>query len=280
MRWIVRGLIGLAGLVVVALAVIYAGSEWVIQKSRAAPMPPVVADRTAAGIAEGGRLAKALGCRSCHGPEGQGRVLVDVPGVIHVAPPALAPIVATYSDPELARLIRHGVKHNGSATFVMPVEGHAGLADEDLARIIGWMRTLKPSAADQKGGLSFGPMGRVAVLTGGIAPEVKEDTRAPARRPADIGAYVTDTVCAGCHSMHSVRKAHDDGRPVPALAQIGPAYDLPAFKKLLRTGVGLSPRDLGLMRQVAKDDLAHLTDAEMDAVHAYLRAEAAKAPAK
>ncbi|RYY34900.1 MAG: c-type cytochrome [Sphingomonadales bacterium] len=280
MRWIVRGLMGLAGLAVLALIVVFGGSEWIIQKGRAAPLPPVAADRTPAGIAEGARLAKALGCRSCHGPEGQGRLLVDVPNVIHVAPPAFAPIVADYSDAELARLIRHGIKRDGTATFVMPVEGHAGLADQDLARIIGWMRTLKPSAADSKDGLHFGPLGRVALLTGGILPEVKPDTRAPALRPADSGAYLTDTVCAACHSLRETRKAHDDGRPVPPLAEIGPAYDLVAFKKLLRTGVGLSPRDLGLMRQVAKDDLAHLTDAEMDAIHAYLQGEAAKSPSK
>lgn len=280
MRWIVRGLIGLAGLIVLALIVVYGGSQWIIGKSRAAPLPQIAADRTPEGLAEGGRLAKVLGCRSCHGPEGQGTLLVDVPGVIHVAPPALAGIVASYSDPELARLIRHGVKRDGSATFVMPIQGHAGLADEDLARLIAWLRTLKPTAADREDGLTFGPMGRFAVLTGGIQPEVIETTRAQAKRSADAGAYVADTVCAGCHSMREDRKAHDDSRRVPGLLEVGPAYDLIAFKKLLKTGVGLSSRDLGLMKYVAEKDLAHLTDQEVEALHAYLTAEAAKAPAK
>lgn len=275
-KWIVRGVIGVAGLVVLALVVTYAGSEMVIRKGYAAPLPQVVADRTPAGVAEGGRLASALGCRGCHGPNGNGTVIADVPGVVHVAPPALAPIVASYSDAELARLIRHGIKRNGTGAFVMPVQGHNGVADEDLARIIGWLRTLKPSAADSKDTLRFGPVGRFAVLTGGIAPEVIEATRAPAKRPAEMGAYIVDTICAGCHSLREERKAHDDGRPVPALAMIGPAYDLPAFKKLLSTGVGMSPRDLGLMKQVGKDDLSHLTAQEVEAVHDYLKAEATK----
>lgn len=275
-KWIVRGLIGLAGFVVLALVVTYAGSEMVIRKGYAAALPRIAADRTPDGIAEGARLAAALGCRGCHGPDGNGRVIVDIPGVIHVAPPALAPIVANYSDPELARLIRHGIKRGGGGAYIMPVQGHNGVADEDLARIIGWLRTLRPSAADSKDTLRFGPVGRFAVLTGGIAPEVLETTRAPAKRPADKGAYIVDTVCAGCHSLREERKAHDDGRPVPALAVIGPAYDLPALRKLLSTGVGMSNRDLGLMKQVGKDDLSHLTVDEVEAVHTYLMAEATK----
>ncbi|MES2443881.1 MAG: c-type cytochrome [Pseudomonadota bacterium] len=280
MRMLKKIAIVVGAIIVLALVVIYAGSEWIIRSSHAVPAPQIAAERTPAGIAEGARLASALGCRGCHGPDGQGTLIVDVPMVLHVAPPALAPIAAQYSDAELARLIRFGVKRDGTATFVMPVEGHNGVADEDLARIIGWIRTLKPGAADRKDGLSFGPMGRAAILAGAIGPEVRQASRAQPRRSADMGAYIADTVCAGCHSLREERKAHDDGRRVPSLVEIAPAYDLPAFRKLLKTGVGLSPRDLGLMARVGKDDLSHLSDAEVAALHAYLQAEAARAPAK
>jgi mono/diheme cytochrome c family protein len=280
MRWIVRGLMALAGLAVLAALVVFGGSEWVIRTTHRVALPQIAADRTAAGIAEGGRLASAVGCRGCHGPNGNGNLLADIPNVAHVAAPALAPIVARYSDTELARLIRHGIKRDGTGVFVMPIDGHAQIADEDLARIIGWLRTLKPSAADRKDTLGFRPIGRFAILTGGIKPEVRESTVAPAKRPADTGRYIAEAVCGGCHSVHQKRTAHDDSRPVPALAEAGPAYDPAAFRKLIRTGVGLSPRDLGLMARVAKGDLSHLTDAEIDAVHAYLKGEAAKAPAK
>lgn len=276
MRILKRVLGALLVLVVLLVAVVYGGSEWVIRKSHAVPAPNIVADKSAAGLAEGARLAKALGCRSCHGPEGQGTMMADVPGVIHVAPPAFAPIVAKYSDAELARLIRFGVKRDGTATYIMPVEGHNGLADEDLARIIGWMRTLKPTPKDSTDHLSFGPMGRVAALTGGLAPEFRDTARGGAKRNPDTGAYIVDTVCAGCHSLREERKAHDDGRRVPALVEAGPAYDLPAFKKLLRTGVGMTKRDLGLMAVVGRSDLANLTEPEVEAVHDYLKREAAR----
>jgi cytochrome c553 len=280
MRWILRGLAALAGLILLVLVIVYAGSEWVIRKGHAVPLPAIAADRTPPGVAEGARLASALGCRGCHGPQGNGRLIAEVPGVIHVAPPALAPIVAGYSDGELARLIRHGIKRNGQGAFIMPVEGHSNVADADLARIIGWLRTLQPSAADRSDGLSFGPLGRLAVLTGKLKPEVSEAVHAPAKRPADTGRYIADTVCAGCHSLTEDRKAHDDQRRVPPLLEVGPAYDLAAFRKLLRTGVGLSQRDLGLMGRVSKGDLSHLTEDEVAALHAFLEAEAMKAPAR
>lgn len=276
MRWIKRGLAAVAGLIVLALAVVYGGSEWVIRKSYAVPLPQIAADRTPAGVAEGTRLAAAFGCSNCHGAQGQGKVIADIPFVVHIAPPALAPIAAAYSDAELARLIRHGVKRNGTGTYVMPVEGHNAIADEDLARIIGWIRTLKPSAADSKDALSFGPMGRFAILMGGVQPEVRTGTRAEPKRMADMGAYIADAVCAGCHSMRDKRTAHDDGRPVPSLVEAVPPYDIAPFKKLLSTGKGLTQRDLGLMGMVGREDLSHLTPAEVEALHAYILREAQK----
>lgn len=276
MRWIVRGLIALAVVACLALAVLYGGSEWAMRKSYAVPLPTIVADRSPTGVAEGARLASAIGCRGCHGPNGNGVLLAEVPGVGHFATPALARIAAAYSDAELARLIHHGIKRNGQGVYLMPIDGHARIADEDVARIIGWIRTLKPSAADRTDRLSFGPLGRLAILIGKVRQEVIEKPMAAAKRPADIGRYVADTVCAGCHSMTAPRDAHDDGRRVPPLLEIAPAYDLAPFRKLLRTGIGMSPRDLGLMARVAKGDLSHLTDAEVGALHAYLKGEAAR----
>ncbi|WP_404333908.1 c-type cytochrome [Sphingomonas sp. MMS12-HWE2-04] len=280
MRWIVRGLLALVALACLVLGVVYAGSEWMIRKSHAAPLPAIAADRSPAGVAEGARIASVMGCRGCHGPNGNGVLLADVPGVIHVATPALARAAAGYSDAELARLIHHGIKRDGSGVYVMPVEGHARIADEDVARIIGWLRTLKPSPADRTDGLRFGPMGRLAILLGKLKPEVDARPLASARRNADVGEYIAQSACASCHSLTEPREAHDDGRRVPPLLEVGPAYDLPAFRTLLRTGAGMSPRDLGLMKRVAKGDLSHLTDGEIAALHAYLKREAEKQPAK
>jgi len=51
---------------------------------------------------------------------------------------------------------------------------------------------------------------------------------------------------------------------------IAAAYDLEAFRTVLRTGVPLGGRQLRTMDRVARRDFSHLTDEEIAAIHAYL----------
>jgi ketopantoate reductase len=53
-------------------------------------------------------------------------------------------------------------------------------------------------------------------------------------------------------------------------------YDLAQFKTLMRTGRTPGGNELGLMKEVALNDLKHLTDAEIELLHAYLTARAKK----
>ncbi|MFL6786768.1 MAG: hypothetical protein ACJ8E0_10915 [Sphingomicrobium sp.] len=52
------------------------------------------------------------------------------------------------------------------------------------------------------------------------------------------------------------------------------AYDLPQFKTLLRTGRPAGGQKLKLMASIARPDLSHMTDAEIERLHAYLIAPA------
>ena len=65
------------------------------------------------------------------------------------------------------------------------------------------------------------------------------------------------------------------GSVVPDLMIAG-AYDLEAFKALLRTGKAAGGKKLGLMKEVAEKGFVHLTDAEIQSLHEYLRARAEK----
>ena len=51
-------------------------------------------------------------------------------------------------------------------------------------------------------------------------------------------------------------------------------YDAAQFRTLMKTGRPPSGKDLGLMSEVARNDFSHLTDAEIDALYAYLTARA------
>ena len=100
------------------------------------------------------------------------------------------------------------------------------------------------------------------------------------RRSTSAAAALT---CAECHApdLSGGDRPHADfntslGEGVPATPDlaIAAAYDRAAFTRLLRTGLPPSGRDLGLMSAVARDDFRHLTDKEIAALHAYLRARA------
>ncbi len=271
MIWVKRTSVALVGMITFALVLLYAGSEWVLRQTHATLIEPIVADRSSAGLVEGGRLARIVGCRGCHSQDGTGRVLAEDVMIGRIAAPAIARRAAVYSDAELVRLIRHGVKRDGTALHVMPTQALMHLADGDVARIIGWVRTLRPTPHDVPGTVSYGPLGRFLILTGALDSKFRPIDHAPPLRPTETGRYFAHVSCLACHDLHQAKP--EEGAPatiIPALAQVGAAYEPKAFHTLLRTGVGMTPRDLGLMSRVARGDLKMLTEDEIAAIQAYL----------
>lgn len=276
MRWIFRGLAVLAGLAVLFVIIVFAGSEWVLRRSHAVPEVAITVPKDAASVAEGGRLARIVMCRDCHAAEGQGQQIFSDPMFGTVAPPPIAEMAAKLSDAELARLIRHGVKKDGSSTFIMPSHSLGHISDDDLGRIIAWIRTLRPGPQDSKARNRFGPIGRFLLLTGALPAMATPANVSTAKRPADIGRYYASVACQACHKLHEDGTMEDGKTKVPALAPMAASYDPAAFNKLMRTGQGMSKRDLGLMGVVARAGFSAFTDQEITALQAYLKAEAAK----
>ncbi|HWK35007.1 c-type cytochrome [Sphingomonas sp.] len=271
---IVIGVVAIAGL---GTAILYGASEWMIRQTRAAPLPAITADASSAGVAEGARIAAFTGCRDCH-YQGHGGVIVDEPLLGRIVAPAFARVIAGRSDGEVARAIRHGVGFDGRALWVMPTQALGRLSDDDLGKVIGWMRTLRPDEEDFTSRMRFGPIARGLIVTGALPSSVRPDTVAERHRDPDPGKFVVETSCGGCHRLFEAVPSDDGKQTVPALAPVGAAYDPAHFRRLLRTGVGMSKADLGMMSDAARSALHELTDAEITAVQAYLRREMANAP--
>lgn len=268
-----RGLLALALVLIAGVAIVWGASSWIIHRSHKVALVSIAVPHDAASIAEGARLATLVGCPSCHGG-GKGAVWTPVDWKIgQIAPPAIARKIAHYSDGELARLIRHGVKKDGSTLFVMPSWSERYLADDDLGRVIAWARTLKPAADDSLAESWWGPQTRLDMLTGAQRQSVQPGTVAARARPADVGPYFVQALCSECHALHAAQGK--EGQVVPALAPIAASYDDAAFATLLRTGRGAGGRDLGLMTTIVKENLHVLSDAEVTAIHRYLQREAA-----
>jgi mono/diheme cytochrome c family protein len=150
------------------------------------------------------------------------------------------------------------------------------MTDAEVADLIAWLRT-HPAAGPVQPRESFGPLGRLAILLGQAKPTPAYVTEAKAHPAFDAGPqfargrHLAMTVCGECHNSDLKGRAGD----TPDLL-IAASYDLPAFTKLMRTGVPMDGKDKGLMSEVARENFSSFTDADIAALHAYLTARAEK----
>ena len=237
---------------------------------------------TAAELADGPRQLKILGCVSCHGEGLRGRMMFEEPKVAQVYAPNLTLVAAQATDQQLAQAIRQGISHDGHPLMVMPSAQYSRLTDGEVAALISAIR-VQPRGGRQTPPIKLGPLGRIGLATGKFQTQPEKVSAYAQSLPADLGPrfargrHLAVTACSECHGA-----ALNGGEPqpdlkAPGLSMVG-AYDLPAFARLLRTGVPSSGKKLTLMEEVAKADFSHLTDKEIAVLHAYLVERAQRAP--
>jgi mono/diheme cytochrome c family protein len=123
--------------------------------------------------------------------------------------------------------------------------------------------------------VSVGPLGRLGLVIGKfktVAQLVAETDPPPAAAnpEAEGGRYLARTVCAECHGA-SLRGMANPDFTSPDL-RIVAAYPVDAFTRLLRTGIALGDRKLGVMGDQSRRNLSQLTDSEIAALYSYLHA--------
>src|SRR6185369_11318779 len=144
LRWIGFAVAGVAGLAVIAYAVLYVLSEQALNRTYPVPAVTLSIPTDAESIQEGRRLATVRGCLpGCHGKAGEGEVMFDQPIVARVVAPNLTVAAKKFNAAELAGIIRNGVRPDGRSMLVMPSQTYAALTDQDLARIIAFLKTLQ-----------------------------------------------------------------------------------------------------------------------------------------
>lgn len=277
-KWLTRIAAGLAVLVSIAWAVIWGWSESILSRTHSAAAETVRAAGSSQRIDEGKRLAAAVGCQNCHGANLQGDVFVDIPYVARVHAPNLTLLAQQLSDAQLAQSIRQGVRPDGRALFGMPSEMYAHLSDDELAAVLGYVRSL-PAAGAATAPNQWRVAGRVALLAEQIHPAPVLIAKTRTKHALDVGAYAAGRhtaliACSECHGpdLGGLPRPFGDP-PMPDLA-IAAAYDADAFRRLMRTGIARGDRKVGLMSAVARSRFSHFTDEEIDQLHAYLKARA------
>ena len=270
-RWARLGLVSALLLLTGGVAVVSLASERVLRRTYAEPAVEITVPADPAAVVEGHRLALIRGCsQGCHGTEIEGGWFVDQFILARLVAPNLTVAIRRYSIPDLTRIIRRGVRPDGSSLVGMPSEMFSGLTDADLGKILAYLRSVPPRAGPGPE-RRFGPVARIAFVAGRLSPAAELVRRAdrlsrswPDSGSSARGGYLARTSCSECHGV-DLR----GGDPAPDL-RIAATYSLEAFTRLLRTGRAIGERELPLMSLVARKRFRHFTDQELRDLYGYL----------
>lgn len=151
-------------------------------------------------------LESRAACRECHGDDLGGKTLLDDPlmGLWTAPNITRAGVTKGYTPADWVRILRHGVKRNGTAAL-MPSQDFTWLSDQELSDIAAYVvnqppveRVMPPSR--------LGPLFAMRIVTGRwplAAETLDHTTPRPVRPPAiaptlELGRHLA-TTCQSCH---------------------------------------------------------------------------------
>jgi cytochrome c553 len=279
LRWTGRLLAGLVLLIVLALAIVYAISSLALRKTYSFPDSAVRAATDSASLAWGRHLMEAVTkCQDCHEGDLGGKMMLDDPAFARLAAANLTAGrggISEFTDADLARAIRHGVGRDGRPLVFMPSDAYGVLTDEDLAALLGYLRTFPPVDREHPEP-RIGPVARILYLTGKfplLPVEITpHDATRTVRQPGvsvQYGQYLA--TIGGCRSCHGQQLAGDANPDAPDIT-VGrlAAWTEEDFFRALREGrrpdrSAIDPVKMPWVRS------GLMTDDEIRAVWTYLR---------
>ncbi|MBP0481795.1 c-type cytochrome [Sagittula salina] len=238
-----------------------------------------------------------MGCGNCHtpmGPQGpdhgadlSGRVVEDSAAFRAVAPNITpAGRIADWSDADLARAIREGIRPDGSIIGPpMPFAAYRAISDDDLSAIVAYLRAA-PAVENDPGTSTYHVP---------LPPAYGPPTTAPVTAPApgvtaDYGSYLAALGhCMECHSPMTPKGP--DWSPEgfarggfefhgPWGTSVAPnltdhedglaGYSDAELKAMIVQG--LRPDGSAMLPPMPYGYLARMDDADLDAIVLYLRA--------
>jgi len=224
-------------------------------------------------IAEGRRLATLGGCLHCHGENLSGRVVDDIPHLLRLVAPNISARLPNYSDAQIAAVLRKGVKPDGTSVVFMPSEMFRHLRDEDMARLIAWLRTVPATPAGIQEKTEVRLLGRLILAKGDVKLAAKNIESLPpavtgfdAGTPASHGRYLVMSFCTECHGQDLGGFAPINAPPLV----VAKGYSAEQFSRLMHEGIAIGDRDLKMMSSTARARFASFTPEEIAAVYQFL----------
>lgn len=286
LKWVGIGALVVVILLLGAAGVLYLRGQSRFQQTYNMPDDPVAVPNDTASLARGQHLA-ALLCSGCHGANLAGTDFFDDSslGVIHASnlTSGQGGIGAAYTDADFVRILRHGVRPDGTSVFVMPAKDFHYLSDQDLGSLIAYLRAAPP--VDQKWGPKhFTFLGNALIGLGVfdnlIMAEQIDHTGPRPAAPAigvtgEYGGYLVRlNGCRQCHGQQLSGGKVDD----PTINMLGPnltpggelaMWSEADFVQTMRTGVTPAGRPLS---EVMPWKLygSQMTDDELQAIYRHL----------
>lgn len=239
----------LLGLVAVAVVCVLgvggvAGTQMMVYDASMAKvydvsLPAITATGDEAVIARGKHVAESIGaCMHCHGADGATGRFDDMGPLAKLQAPNITSgkngALGSYTDAELARLIRHGVKRDGRSVTFMPSHEISWLPDDDVRAVISYLRTLPPKDT-APARVEVGALGKVLdrfdAVVFDIARRIDHANlpTAPAPEPTALYGSFLALSCTGCHG------AGLSGGPIP-----GAPAELPVPLNLTFDATGMA----------------------------------------
>jgi mono/diheme cytochrome c family protein len=237
-----------------------------------------------------------MGCGNCHtlqGPEGPdmskelaGGMLVIDDAMMQAYSSNISPAgaVGQWSDAELARAIREGIRPDGTLIGPpMPFVFYRDLSDTDLAAIVAFLRTLPAIANDAPKSVYNIP------LPPAYGPPVEHVADIPRAATVEYGAYMAGPVahCLECHTPFGPQGPMIDTAlgqggfefPGPWGVSVAPnitssddglaGYTDDEIKAMIIEGK--RPDDTAMLPPMPYEHFARMTPEDLDALVMYLR---------
>lgn len=280
LRWVTTILSGLLTLIFGAATVMALVGYTRLNAQHTNPVHEVSVAMTPENIARGEKFARA--CAGCHSSTG------DLPlsgqNFLEGAPfgtfyaPNLTPIhLQDWSDGEIIRAIREGVRKDGRSLLIMPSSAFHNLSDEDVQAVVAYLRS-QPAIEPASPQNNLNVIG--AILFGMNPPSsVQAPITAPVAAPQagvtpEYGGYLVSSIgCRDCHGSNMAGGTVDpsgNGPPAgPNLTRAIGEFDEAQFITLLRSGA--LPNGDQVSEEMPYKDYEKFSDDDFRAIYAYLK---------
>lgn len=241
-------------------------------------------------LARGKHLAESIGnCIECHGREMGGKDGQDMGPIGRVHAPNLTMgkggVGADYTDGELARAVRDGLRADGTTLLYMPSQDFRWWPREDLEALVSYIRSRPPIDYEPPPN-RVGMLGKVLDRTDALALDMARRIDHASDSPLVESLNPTPTVgyganlallCKGCHG-HGLSGGKIPGTPssIPIPTNLTPHetglkdWSYERYLTLLNEGKKADGSDLDPFMPFTT--LRAMTDIEKQALWAYLQA--------